>query len=163
MFDRDGRTASSTRTGPANRSASWEYPVSVASTDRATTPDVSSHALLQIINPPPGHPGFVGIKHAQRWVKQGRAVLVGDGRLTLLERHRRQLARGVAERPGAVGYDHVRRPLTSGEKRRLPIAQPPERPTKRKMVAALARPGIVRFRYEMLTVLSPPSLLLGPS
>lgn len=123
-------------------------PSSSASTESANTPSVSQN-LLTILNPPAGFPGFVGVKHATRWIRQGRAVMVGDEHIKLLDKHRRALANSRNSRgESALGYDAVRRMLTQSEKRRLPIAQPPERPTKRKPVAVHARPGLVRFRYD---------------
>ena len=104
-------------------------------------------SLLTITNPPPGHPGVIGVKHAERWVRQGRAFFEEGGRLRLIDRHRAALGNSIKRRPGSFGYDQVKRFLTSGERRRIPIAQPPDRITKMKPIAANARPGLIRYRY----------------
>lgn len=107
---------------------------SVASTDRATTLPVSSHDLLTITNPPPGHAGVIGVKHAERWVRQGRAFFEAGGKLRLMERHRKALAhslRGSAS--SGLGYDSIRRQMLERERRHIPISQPPPRVTKRKI------------------------------
>ena len=75
--------------------------------------------------------------------------MVDDEHIKLVEKHRRALANSRSARgESALGYDAVKRMLTQAEKRRLPIAQPPERPTKRRPVAVHARPGMVRYRYD---------------
>lgn len=105
--------------------------------------------ILHITNPPPGFSGVLGLKHAERLIRQGRAVRIDENRIRLSDRHRRALANARNPRAeSALGYDAVKRMLTQQEKRRLPIAQPPERPTKRRPVAVHARPGIVRVRYD---------------
>lgn len=123
---------------------------SVASRDRAPIPHVSQDALLKITNPPVGHSGVVGLKHAERWVRQGRAFFEAGGRLRLLDRHRVALGKSMrrsADVPGG-GYDDIRRQMRSNERRHIPIAQPPPRPTKRRMVTAIARAGVVHVVFE---------------
>jgi hypothetical protein len=56
-------------------------------------------------------------------------------------------AAGKGSVPGG-GYDSVNRMMKQQEQRRVPIAQLPERPTKRRMVSATARRGSVRVVYE---------------
>jgi hypothetical protein len=124
-------------------------PGSVASTDRATTRHVSAQELLTITNPPAGHAGVIGVKHAERWVRQGRAFFEEGGRLRLLDRHRTALGRSLrGSSISGMGYDAVRRHLKAKEVRRIPVAQLPERPTKRRMVTALVRPDRIVVRYE---------------
>ena len=109
-------------------------PGSVASTDRATTPHVSAQNLLTITNPPAGHAGVIGVKHAERWVRQGRAFFEEGGRLRLLDRHRTALARSVrGSAISGMGYDAIKRQMLERERRHIPISQPPPRPTKRKI------------------------------
>jgi len=74
----------------------------------------------------------------------------------------------AASIPGGE-YDSIRRQMKQYERRRIPIAQPPPRPTKRKIVIAHGGPaGSVRvvFNTELAAVeqaiaLPPPAL--GPS
>lgn len=113
-----------------------------------TTP-LSTQALLTITNPPAGHAGVIGVKHAERWVRQGRAFFEEGGRLRLLDRHRTALGRSLrGSANSGIGYDAVRRHLKAKEVRRIPVAQVPERPTKRRMVTALVRPDGIVVRYE---------------
>jgi hypothetical protein len=118
--------------------------MSVASTDRAHTPHVSaSHTPIQITNPPAGHPGFIGPKHAERWVKQGKAFWEAGGRLRLFDKIRGALAQSRAGKrvvPGGA-YDSIRRQMRPQERRAIPIAQPPPRPTRRKIVVAHSGPA----------------------
>ena len=142
-------------------------PSSVASTDRAPTPHVSTHDLLIISNPPAGHAGVIGVKHAERWVRQGRAFFEEGGRLRLLDRHRVVLSRsprGSSE--SGLGYDAINRQMLQRERRHIPISQPPPRLTKRKigegdgnwrpkrLVAAHAG-GERRFRQVQASELTP--------
>ena len=109
-------------------------PGSVASTDRATTPHVSAQNLLIITNPPAGHAGVIGVKHAERWVRQGRAFFEEGGRLRLLDRHRSALGRTMrGSATSGLGYDLIQRQMLQRERRHIPISQPPPRPTKRKV------------------------------
>lgn len=131
-------------------------PGSVASTDRATTPHVSAHDLLVITNPPLGHPGVIGVKHAERWVRQGRAFFEAGGKIRLFDRHRNTLAHSIRNlAPSGPGYDAIRRQMTTRERRAIPISQPPPRPTKRKIgegagvIATHARNGRVTIVYSL--------------
>jgi hypothetical protein len=100
------------------------------------------------LNPPRGHSGCVSDKHAARWIKQGRASLVTGG-IRLAETFRILLGQsaGKGSIPGGE-YDSVKRIMKQQEQRHVPIAQLPERPTKRRMVSATARRGRVRVVYQ---------------
>jgi hypothetical protein len=83
-------------------------------------------------------------------VKQGKAVLEASGKLRLGESMQQSLTQARSGRPliPGGGYDSVNRMMKQQEQRRVPIAQLPERPTKRRMVSAIARRGSVRVVYE---------------
>jgi hypothetical protein len=142
MFESEsGHKSPANRIRFATRSGFLEYQECAGSTQRATTPPVSTHDLLIISNPPAGHPGVVGVKHAERWVRQGRAFFEAGGRLRLMERHRQSLGRSMrGSASSGVGYDAIKRQMLQRERRHIPIAQPPPRPTKRKIVVAHSGP-----------------------
>lgn len=95
---------------------------------------MSAHELLTITNPPAGHAGVIGVKHAARWVRQGRAFFEEGGRLRLLDKHRTALGRALRGSAGSgMGYDAIKRQMLQRERRHIPISQPPPRPTKRKI------------------------------
>jgi hypothetical protein len=76
----------------------------------------------------------VGLKHAERWIKQRRAVMQVDGRIRLSEQHRQAMARSLRRGAAAIhgaDYDAVRRRMSPAEQRRIPITQPPDRITRR--------------------------------
>lgn len=89
-----------------------------------------SGTTITIANPPPGHAGYVGSAHAIRWIRQNRAAFDPDGRLRLSDRLKRAMSRNSV---CGAEYDAIKRQMTSVEKRHIPLAQPPERPTRRRI------------------------------
>ena len=81
---------------------------------------------IRIANPPAGHSGFVGMKHAERWVKQGKAEWSLNGDLRLSSAFRYASMRGLSPSgdESGVGYDEVRREMNSREKANIPLLKP---------------------------------------
>jgi len=108
-----------------------------------TTPQVSS-AVIRIVNPPDQLRATVSLKHCHRWLKAGLAVwVVPNMLLRILPQLRRRLMGADAIAKDATGgeYDSIRRQMRSEERRHIPIAQPPPRPTRRKIVVAHSGPA----------------------
>jgi hypothetical protein len=91
---------------------------------------------IRIANPPPGHRGIVGLKHAERWIRQARAFMLPDGQLFLRQSMRQILARATRRGGQAVPgheYDLIRRRMRPAEVRRIPIKAQRARPRKWKV------------------------------
>ena len=104
------------------------------------TPDVYT-GTIKVENPPAGHSGFLSLRHAERWVRQGRAFFVRGGGLRLFDGARQAMA---ATRSGRTdesrhGYDGIHRMLTEAEKRRLPLVGPPARLTRSAVGGSTSR------------------------
>jgi len=91
---------------------------------------LSARSAIKIANPPAGHAGYVGPAHAERWIRQGKAVRQLNGQIRLSDNLKRLLARLGPVIPGAE-YDAIGRTMTTSEKRHIPLAQPPQRMTRK--------------------------------
>lgn len=80
---------------------------------------------VRIRNAPAGFTPVIGLPHARRWVKQGRAEFVA-GDLLLKPSFRKAILKSLAHGPQLEGggYDSVQRSLTNQEMRNLPMVGP---------------------------------------
>lgn len=80
---------------------------------------------VRIRNAPAGFTPVIGLPHARRWVKQGRAEFVA-GDLLLKPSFRMAILKTLSPGPHTqgAGYDSVQRSLSNQELRNLPMVGP---------------------------------------
>ncbi len=89
---------------------------------------------VKILNPIAGGATHIGVKRAIRFIKSGRAEIVGECLRFIEDHHARQAALKSSQgRHTAGGYDRVRRRITLEEMSNIPIISP------REMVAPIGR------------------------